>query len=141
MTKPLLWLRNLMTVGFLIISSNSALSRPAPNITIDCHAHGSGPLLTCDVIVKDTNDHPISDAEITLKAQMPSMPMAHSVKPVKAAVMNKNGLYRGTLQLQMTGIWTIEVDIRGPFRERVTKRIDTEAESEKSTRKTKHKHH
>jgi hypothetical protein len=55
--------------------------------------------------------------------------------------VDQNGRYRATLQLQMPGIWAVEVDVRGPVRERVISRIDTEVELTKTTEQMKHKHH
>ncbi len=141
MKKILRYLLSLLFFGLPLLSPATALGASMPQVTVDCHAHGEGPLLTCDVTVKDANRRAISDADITLKAHMPSMPMAHSVKPIKAAVVDQNGLYRATLQLQMPGIWAVEVDVRGPVRERVISRIDTEVEPTKTTDQMKHKHH
>ena len=141
MKKILRYLLSLLFFGVPLLSPATALGASMPQVTVDCHAHGEGPLLTCDVTVKDANRRAISDADITLKAHMPSMPMAHSVKPIKAAVVDQNGLYRATLQLQMPGIWAVEVDVRGPVRERVISRIDTEVGPTKTTEQMKHKHH
>ena len=141
MKKILRYLLSLLFFGVPLLSPATALGASMPQVTVDCHAHGEGPLLTCDVTVKDANRRAISDADITLKAHMPSMPMAHSVKPIKAAAGDQNGLYRATLQLQMPGIWAVEVDVRGPVRERVISRIDTEVGPTKTTEQMKHKHH
>ena len=141
MKKILRYLLSLLFFGVPLLSPATALGASMPQVTVDCHAHGEGPLLTCDVTVKDANRRAISDADITLKAHMPSMPMAHSVKPVKAAAVDQNGRYRATLQLQMPGIWAVEVDVRGPVRERVISRIDTEVGPTKTTEQMKHKHH
>lgn len=141
MKKILRYLLSLLFFGLPLLSPATALGASMPQVTVDCHAHGEGPLLTCDVTVKDANRRAISDADITLKAHMPSMPMAHSVKPIKAATVDQNGLYRATLQLQMPGIWAVEVDVRGPVRERVISRIDTEVGPTKTTEQMKHKHH
>lgn len=139
-TRPQ-YILSLLFFGWPLLSPAIALGASMPQVTVDCQAHGEGPLLTCDVTVKDANRRAISNAEVTLKAHMPSMPMAHSVKPIKAAAVDQNGLYRGTLQLQMPGIWAVEVDVRGPVRERVISRIDTEVEPTKTTDQMKHKHH
>ena len=141
MKKILRYLLSLLFLGVPLLSPATALGASMPQVTVDCHAHGEGPLLTCDVTVKDANRRAISDADIRLKAHMQSMPMAHSVKPVKAAAVDQNGRYRATLQLQMPGIWAVEVDVRGPVRERVISRIYTEVELTKSTEQMKHKHH
>ena len=141
MKKILRYLLSLLFFGLPLLSPATALGASMPQVTVDCHAHGEGPLLTCDVTVKDANRRAISDADITLKAHMPSMPMAHSVKPIKAAAVDQNGLYRATLQLQMPGIWAVEVEVRAPDRERDISRIDTEVGPTKTTEQMKHKHH
>lgn len=141
MKKILQYLLSLLFCGLPLLSPAIVHGASMPQVTVDCHAHGEGPLLTCDVTVIDAKRRAISDADITLKAHMPSMPMAHSVKPIKAAAVDQNGLYRATLQLQMPGVWAVEIDVRGPVRERVISRIDTEVGPTKATEQIKHKHH
>ena len=66
---------------------------------------------------------PLSGAQVTLGAAMPSMPMAHTVKPALAASTGQAGEYRGRLALEMNGVWAVQVDVAGPVRDRVVRRL------------------
>jgi hypothetical protein len=52
-------------------------------------------------------------------ADMPSMPMAHNVRPVKAEAGAQPGSYRARLELEMTGVWALRLDLSGPVRDRL----------------------
>ena len=102
-----------------------ALAAPRPEVDLQCVAHGSGPQLDCTARVT-TGGAPLNAAKLTLAASMPSMPMAHTVKPVLAMPTGRPGEYRGSLQLEMNGDWAVQVDLAGPPRERVVRvlRVD-----------------
>ena len=61
--------------------------------------------------------HPIERATVTLAADMPSMPLAHSVRPATASAGIAPGTYHGTLELEMAGRWVVTVRIAGPHAE------------------------
>ena len=109
----------------LLALTSSARSAPRPAVDLQCVAHGSGPLLDCTARVS-VGGAPLSAAKLTLGASMPSMPMAHSVKPVLATPTGKPGEYRGSLQLEMSGDWAVQLDLAGPPRERIVRvlRVD-----------------
>jgi hypothetical protein len=50
---------------------------------------------------------------ITVNADMPSMPMAHNLKPVKATPGKLPGEYRARLDLDMTGEWAVKLRLSG----------------------------
>ena len=57
-------------------------------------------------------------------ATMPSMAMAHNVKPVK--FVEKDGMaghYEFTIQLEMLGEWMFQYDISTPKRDRVMEKL------------------
>ena len=109
----------------LLAPATSALAAARPKVDLQCVAHGSGPLLDCTAHVA-AGGAPLNAAKLTLGASMPSMPMAHTVKPVPAMPTGRPGEYRGTLQLEMNGDWAVQVDIAGPPRERIVRvlRVD-----------------
>jgi YtkA-like len=92
-----------------------------PQVDLRCEAHGLGPMLDCRVQLKGPQGEPMTGASVTLGATMPSMPMAHSVRPVKTAPGAAPGEYRGELALEMGGVWAVEIDIAGPVRDRVVR--------------------
>ena len=109
----------------LLAVGSGARSASRPEVDLQCVAHGSGPRLDCTARVT-VGAAPLGAAKLTLGASMPSMPMAHTVKPVPAMPTGRPGEYRGTLQLEMNGDWAVQVDLAGPPRERIVRvlRVD-----------------
>jgi hypothetical protein len=54
---------------------------------------------------------------VTVNADMPSMPMAHNLKPVKATPGKLPGEYRARLDLDMTGEWAVKLRLSGTVRD------------------------
>jgi len=63
----------------------------------------------------------LTGVEVTVGADMPSMPMAHNVKPAKAMPGNESGTYRAHIKLEMHGDWVVKLDLAGPVRDRIVK--------------------
>ena len=103
----------LPTLGLFMLCGWAAAADPRPAVELACVAHGMGPLLECTVRVA-REGQPLPGLQVSLGATMPSMPMAHSVKPVAAAPTGRPGEYRGTLALEMNGAWAVQVDLAGP---------------------------
>ena len=66
---------------------------------------------------------PLPGAEITVGADMPSMPMAHNVKPVRAKPLAKPGEYAARLDLEMRGEWAVKLRVSGPVRDQVVVKV------------------
>ncbi len=80
--------------------------------------------LQYDCTIKLTNartNAPLTGVTLMVGADMPSMPMAHNVPPVKAEAGAEPGTYRARLDLEMTGVWALQLNIGGPLRDRVVK--------------------
>ena len=81
--------------------------------------------LTYDCIITLRNKktgQAIKDAEFSVSADMPSMPGAHTVKPV--SVMSQGmGIYHAKLVLEMYGEWALTMDFTQPERDRVITKI------------------
>lgn len=97
-----------------------------PVVDLQCVAFGMGPELECTVRLRSADGQPLVGAAVTLGATMPSMPMAHQVKPAVAAPTGIPGEYRGRLELEMTGAWAVQVDIASPVRERVARTLQVD---------------
>ena len=108
-----------------------ATAAPRPTADLACVAFGMGPQLDCTLRLH-ISGAPLDKARVTLGAAMPSMPMAHSVKPVAALPTGRPGEYRALLELEMNGVWALQIDIAGPPRERIVRslRVD-ECEGER----------
>lgn len=50
---------------------------------------------------------------------MPSMPMAHNVKPVLAKPTSKSGEYEARLQLEMFGDWAVRLKVEGALHDQL----------------------
>ncbi|MBZ0148180.1 MAG: FixH family protein [Pseudorhodoplanes sp.] len=85
--------------------------------------------LDLDCTIKLTNaatGAPLAGVNVTVGADMPSMPMMHNVPPVKAAAGAEPGSYRSKIELEMSGEWALSIDLSGPVRDRVIKKIRVE---------------
>lgn len=85
---------------------------------LDCRFTGTDFVYDC-VIRLERGGAPLAGAQITVGADMPSMPMAHNVKPVKAAPGRDAGTYEARLDLEMTGEWAVKLRLAGPVRDQL----------------------
>jgi len=60
-------------------------------------------------------------------ADMPSMPMAHNVRPVRATAGQALGTYAAKIELEMYGEWMLRLDLSGRLRDRVLKTLHFES--------------
>jgi hypothetical protein len=101
----------------LLLAAAPAL---AQRVQADLDCKPAKGLLTYDCIIRLTRGgRPLERAEVSVGADMPSMPMAHNVRPVKAAPGEKPGEYRARLELEMTGEWAVKLRLSGPLREQL----------------------
>ena len=117
-----------LAAAVLLLATVPSIAFAAGRLAVDlqCVAFGMGPLLDCTVRLRSADGRPLTGVAVTLGATMPSMPMAHQVKPAAAAPTGTPGEYRGRLELEMSGAWAVQVDIAGPVRERVARTLQIE---------------
>jgi hypothetical protein len=87
--------------------------------------------LQYDCIIKLANSRtgePLSGLTLTVGADMPSMPAAHNVRPVKATEDPDKGTYRAHIVLEMHGDWALRLDLSGAVRDRVVKVLRFESD-------------
>jgi hypothetical protein len=92
--------------------------RPAEELQYDC-------------IIKLANSRtgePLSGLTLTVGADMPAMPAAHNVRPVKATEEQDKGTYRARIALEMYGDWALRLDLSGAVRDRVVKLLRFESD-------------
>jgi YtkA-like len=80
--------------------------------------------LQYDCIIKLANsrtNEPLSGLTLTVGADMPSMPGAHSVRPAMATEDSNKGTYRARIALEMHGDWALRLNLSGSIRDRVVK--------------------
>jgi YtkA-like protein len=90
---------------------------------LDCRFTGTDFVYDC-VIRLARGGAPLAGAQLTIGADMPSMPMAHNVKPVKAKAGKKPGDYEARLDLEMTGEWAVKLRLSGPVRDQLILHYD-----------------
>lgn len=79
----------------------------------------------CTVTLSDRQTgKPIEGANVVLTADMPSMPLVHSVPPAPATAGSAAGAYEGFLQLEMAGRWVIGIRVTGPVSDAFTHDLD-----------------
>ena len=104
---------------FLILAT-TALPLQAQGIAaeLDCRFTGTDFVYDC-VVRLARGGVPLAGAQISIGADMPSMPMAHNIKPVKAKPGRKPGEYEARLDLEMTGEWAVKLRLSGPVRDQL----------------------
>jgi len=85
---------------------------------LDCRFTGTDFVYDC-VVRLERGGAPLAGVQITVGADMPSMPMAHNVKPVKATPGRDAGTYQARLDLEMTGEWAVKLRLAGPVRDQL----------------------
>jgi len=89
-----------------------------PQGELRCQATGQDFVYDCTVTLT-RGGKPLEGAQVTVGADMPSMPMAHSVRPSKAKPGTKPGEYKLRLDLEMLGEWAIKLRLAGPVRDQL----------------------
>ena len=116
-THPLVFV-----VVAVLMQGQPAQGQPArARVDVRCEARGLGPRIDGLVRLQRPDGTPMEGAALTLGASMPSMPLAHSVPRVAARPSGKTGEYAVSLELEMSGVWALEIDLSAPVRERIVR--------------------
>jgi hypothetical protein len=92
---------------------------------VDCKPTKHDLVYDCRIALKEAKSgKPVAGAEVSVGADMPSMPMAHNVRPVKAAPGSAPGEYAARIELEMYGEWALKLNVRGPVRDVVVKKLE-----------------
>ncbi len=114
----------LIAILAMLALSSAAGAGDRAKANVGCQATGEKLVYDCMImLVNHKSGAPIPGAKIVLKADMPSMPMAHNVAPVKAMAMGQPGSYQARIKLQMYGEWALTMDVSGPLRDRLVKKL------------------
>ena len=108
-------MRWLLCFGLLISPGAFAQKTAA---ALDCKYTGQDFVYDCMIKI-DRSGEPLSGAQVTVGADMPSMPLAHQVKPVRAKPAGAPGEYRARLELEMPGEWAVKLRLAGPVRDQL----------------------
>ena len=114
----------LIAIFAVLALSSAASAGERAKADVSCKATGEKLVYDCVImLMKMKSGDPIAGAKIVVKADMPSMPMAHNVAPVNAMAMGKPGSYHARLKLDMHGEWALTIDISGPLRDRLVNKL------------------
>ncbi|MBM3567770.1 MAG: FixH family protein [Alphaproteobacteria bacterium] len=106
-----------------LMLSSAALGQTRLDAAIECAATARLMVYDCAIALADRQGRPVDGAKFKLGADMPSMPMAHNVRPVEADSTDAPGRYRARLELEMEGEWALRLEFSAPRRDVVVKRL------------------
>ncbi len=108
---------------FLLVLASVPVGAQSLQAGLACRLTSTDYVYHCTISLL-RNGRPLAGAEITMDADMPSMPMAHNVKPVKAVPGKTPGEYEAKLDLEMLGEWAVKLRLRGPVNDQLILRYD-----------------
>ena len=115
-------LRCLCAALLLALGSPALAQRLAADV--ECRHSKQRLTYDCHVFLKDAHSgKPLDGAEIVVTAAMPSMPMAHQIKPAKATPGGSPGEYLAQIELEMYGEWMLKLDVQRPVRDVIVKKL------------------
>ena len=103
---------------FLSILWSSTASAQRAQAELQCKPTTTDFVYDCTIRLS-RGGQPLPGAKITMSADMPSMPMAHNVKPVTAQSGKAPGEYRAKLDLEMLGEWAVKLRLGGPVKDQL----------------------
>ena len=106
--------------ALIVCVSDHAIAQTRAKADLTCQPGGNA--LEYDCVIKLFNartSEPLSGVALSVGADMPSMPGAHAVRPVKAVEDAEKGTYRARVVLEMHGDWAVRLDLSGVVRDRV----------------------
>jgi YtkA-like len=110
----------LSAAALCLATAEEVLAQARANADVMCRPAGTKFHYDCTIkLTERRTKSPLVGATLTVAADMPSMPMAHNVRPAKAAPDAEPGAYKVRLELEMHGNWALRIDVAGPVRDRV----------------------
>lgn len=90
-----------------------------PAVRVDCRPTDEKLVFQCTFeVVGRKSGRPIEGAAFKVGADMPAMPMAHNVRPIRPEpVAGEPGSYEGRLALEMPGEWALRMTFDEPVRD------------------------
>ena len=115
-----------LLAGVLALAPAIALAAgERPMVKVDCKPTDEKLAFRCTFEVMGKKSHqPIEGAAFKVNADMPTMPLAHNVRPIRPEpVDGKPGSYAGRLELEMLGEWAIKMTFDAPVRDIVIEKV------------------
>lgn len=108
--------KSALTLSFLLLPALAHAQTPQADLR--CIATGTDFVYDCTIRLSRAGK-PLEGVQITVGADMPSMPMAHNTRPQKAGPGTQPGEYKVRLDLEMLGEWTVKLRLGGPVRDQL----------------------
>ena len=112
--------------GLLALAPALALGAgERPTVKVDCKPTDEKLVFHCAFEVMGRKSHePVEGAAFKVNADMPTMPLAHNVRPLRPEpVHGKPGSYEGRLELEMLGEWALKITFDKPVRDIVIEKV------------------
>ena len=108
-----------------LVPAIAAAAGERPMVTVECEPTDEKLVFHCVFEVMGKKSHqPVEGAAFKVNADMPSMPLAHNVRPIRPEpVADKPGSYEGRLELEMLGEWTVKMTFDAPVRDIVIEKL------------------
>jgi hypothetical protein len=108
----------------ICLPAGSALAQVRAKADVACRPAGTTLEYDCTITLMNVRTNaPLAGVTLTVGADMPSMPMMHNVRPVKATPGADSGTYQAHLVLEMHGDWALQLNLSGLVRDRVVANI------------------
>lgn len=108
-----------------VIALPALAQAPRHRVDLGCKPTEKALVYLCTVSIIDAAGKPVDGADMLLSADMPSMPMAHNVKPVNLRpAAGKPGIYESSLELEMLGEWAVKLQLKAPHPDVVVRKLD-----------------
>jgi hypothetical protein len=116
-------------VAAIVTLPSAAPAADRTKAEVACQPTGESLRYECTIKLSNARTGtPLSKVNLSVGADMPSMPMMHNVPSVKAEPTGEAGTYRVRLELEMTGDWALQLNLSGAVRDRVIKALRFEEE-------------
>ena len=115
-----------LTAGLLALVPAIALAAgERPMVKVECKPTEDKLVFHCTFEVMGKKSHePIEGAAFKVNADMPTMPLAHNVRPIRPEpVAGTPGRYEGKIEVEMLGEWTIKMTFDEPVRDIVIEKV------------------
>ena len=104
----------LAALGFALLAA-PALAGERAAAAVACEPTAEALVYSCAILVTGRKSaEPVVGGALSVKADMPSMPMAHNLPPASAVpVAGAPGRYMARLELEMHGEWALAIEVDG----------------------------
>ena len=113
----------------VLCASENAQAQVRAKADVSCRPGAEKLQYDCIIkIAASRTNEPLSGLTLTVGADMPTMPAAHNVRPVRATEDQDKGTYRARIVLEMYGDWALRLDLSGAVHDRVVKVLRFESD-------------